>query len=249
MFRFDAPLLNRKPDPAYLDIEHQGQIYKIAFRRRKAARKMILRVSSATGEAALTVPPRVDVQTVQIFAQNHSGWLALRLAKLAPRIPFSKGAIIPYRGLPHTITHWSSAPGITQVFETAEGENILAVAGTETGIARRVKLFLQKQAKVALEEAVKHYSRKIGIHPRTITLRDTKSRWGSCSSKGNLNFSWRLILSPPFVLDYLAAHEVAHLREMNHSPRFWHLLNYLCPHVEDAEYWLKKNGASLHRYG
>ena len=80
-------------------------------------------------------------------------------------------------------------------------------------------------------------------------MRDTKSRWGSCSASGCLNFSWRLILAPPFVLDYLAAHEVAHLKEMNHSRRYWATLRKLCPHTDEAERWLKRHGTELHKYG
>ena len=84
---------------------------------------------------------------------------------------------------------------------------------------------------------------------RVIAIRDTKSRWGSCSSTGTLSFSWRLIMAPPLVLDYLAAHEVAHLKELNHSNRFWTLLHELCPATDEAERWLKRHGAELHRYG
>jgi predicted metal-dependent hydrolase len=248
MFRFSFSSKSNA-DPSHLDVQHQGQIFRVAFRRRSTARKIILRVSSVTGEAALTVPPRVDVATAQLFIEDYGGWLATRLARIPERIPFLKGAVIPYQGVPHLITHWSSSPGLTQIADRSDGAKILAVAGNEAGIARRVRLFLHKNAQKNLEEAVQYYCAKIGLQAHTITLRDTKSRWGSCSSKGNLNFSWRLILAPPVVLDYLAAHEVAHLREMNHSPRYWRLLNSLCPHVEEAERWLKKNGTSLHRYG
>jgi predicted metal-dependent hydrolase len=96
---------------------------------------------------------------------------------------------------------------------------------------------------------VKTYAAAIGQAPTRITVRDTRSRWGSCTAQGALNFSWRLILAPPVVLDYLVAHEMAHLREMNHSARFWSLVGSICPNVDEAERWLKRNGASLHRYG
>jgi len=105
------------------------------------------------------------------------------------------------------------------------------------------------EAKRDLAAAVKRHTDALGIPARSITVRDTRSRWGSCSAQGSLNFSWRLVLAPPFVLDYLAAHEVAHLKEMNHSPQFWRVAHALCPRLEEAERWLKRNGADLHRYG
>ena len=90
---------------------------------------------------------------------------------------------------------------------------------------------------------------EIGRPPARISMRDTRSRWGSCSRAGNLNFSWRLVMAPENVLDYVVAHEVAHLRELNHSARFWTLVDTLCPDVKDARWWLRTHGAALHRYG
>jgi hypothetical protein len=116
-------------------------------------------------------------------------------------------------------------------------------------VARRVRDFLEAEAKRDLSAAVKRYTARLGVDASRITVRDTKSRWGSCSAKGALNFSWRLILAPPFVLDYLAAHEVGHLKEMNHSSRFWRVVHGLCPRTDEAEDWLKRHGTELHRFG
>ena len=126
---------------------------------------------------------------------------------------------------------------------------MIAVAGDAAHVSRRVKDFLRKLALEDIEKAVRRHTATLGISARKITIRDTTSRWGSCSSQRDLSFSWRLILAPSPVLDYLAAHEVAHLREMNHSHRFWALTHKLCPHTEEAEGWLKRHGASLHGYG
>ena len=125
----------------------------------------------------------------------------------------------------------------------------VAVAGESAHVPRRIKDFLRRAALEDLEAAVARHTAALGIPARRITIRDTTSRWGSCSSQGHLNFSWRLILAPPLVLDYLAAHEVAHLKEMNHSHRFWALTHKLCPRTEEAEAWLKRHGAGLHAYG
>jgi predicted metal-dependent hydrolase len=123
------------------------------------------------------------------------------------------------------------------------------VSGQEEAVPGRVRRYLTGEAGRDLRAAVAKHTAALGVPARRIAIRDTKSRWGSCSSTGTLSFSWRLIMAPPLVLDYLAAHEVAHLKELNHSNRFWTLLGELCPATEEAERWLKRHGAELHRYG
>ena len=113
-------------------------------------------------------------------------------------------------------------------------------------VGRRVATFLKKEARTDLERLVKLHAGTIGAKVSSITMKDTRSRWGSCSSQGNLSFSWRILMAPPMVIDYLAAHEVAHLQEMNHGPRFWALCKRLCPHMEEAKAWLKRYGSQLH---
>jgi predicted metal-dependent hydrolase len=126
---------------------------------------------------------------------------------------------------------------------------VIAVAGDSPHIARRVREFLEAEAKRDLAAAVRRYTGALGVAAKRITVRDTTSRWGSCSASQTLNFSWRLIMAPPYVLDYLAAHEVAHLIHLNHSPRFWALARKLSPDTDRAETWLKAHGVDLHRYG
>jgi hypothetical protein len=240
--------LLRGPDPDHLDIPHAGETFRIALRRRPTARRLTLRVSSATGEVVMTLPARTSLAVAQKFAVGHGGWIAARLARVPERVPFTAGATLPLRGLAHRIVHRGETGGLTRI-ELVEGESAISVACAEPHLARRVADFLEREARRDLTEAVRTYTEKLGQGPRRITVRDTRSRWGSCTARGELNFSWRLILAPPLVLDYLVAHEMAHLREMNHSSRFWTLVGSLCPHVEEAERWLKRNGASLHRFG
>ena len=133
--------------------------------------------------------------------------------------------------------------------EATERGPLICVSGERPHVARRVADFLKREARKDLEAAVARHSKQLGVKPRRIVLRDTVSRWGSCSSTGGLNFSWRLILAPPFVLDYLAAHEVAHIVHMNHSPMFWKLARRLHSETDRAEVWLKVHGANLHRFG
>ncbi len=242
-------LFRRQPDPDRIEIVHAGTRYAVMVKRRASARRITLRVSQATGEITLTLPERADFAAGCDFAERHGGWIAARIAKRPLSTPFEPGATVPLRGVPHRIVHWSRVRGLTRAAVDQDGAPIITVSGESAHVARRVTDFLRRAALADLEEAVVRHTAALGIPARRITIRDTTSRWGSCSSKGYLSFSWRLIMAPPLVLDYLAAHEVAHLKEMNHSHRFWALTHKLCPRTEEAEAWLKRHGASLHGYG
>ncbi len=245
-----SALFRRVPaDPPHLKVSFEGQVFKVALKRRPTAKRITLRVSHATGEVVLTIPERTDVGLAQKFADSHSPWIASRLAKVPDQVPFEPGELVPLRGVPHRIVHWSSIRGVTQATHDSAGDPIIAVAGEAAHVARRVRDFLEAEAKRDFALAVKKHTAQLGVPAKRITVRDTKSRWGSCSANGALNFSWRLIMAPPFVLDYLAAHEVAHLRELNHSQRFWKITYQLCPRTDDAEAWLKTYGSALHRIG
>lgn len=239
--------LLRRPDPDHLEVQHEGALFRIALRRRPTARRITLRVSAATGEVVITLPSRTAVNTAQRFATSHAGWIAARLARLPERVDFAPGARLPLRGEPHRVSLRGARGGVHIAVEA--GEPVISVGCEPAHVARRIRDFLTREARRDLLEAVERYAPRLGQRPVRMTLRDTRSRWGSCTARGELNFSWRLILAPPMVLDYLVAHEMAHLREMNHSPRFWALLGELCPNVDAAEAWLKRNGSSLHRYG
>lgn len=244
-----ALLRRSAPDPSHLDVVYDGRALRVAVRRRAAARRITLRVSSATGAVVLTLPERTDLGVAQRFADAHGAWIATRLARVPERVTLTPGAIVPFRGLPHRVLHWSTVPAATVATRDGDGACVIAVACEPPHVARRVRDFLEREARRDLVSAVGRHARVLGKAPRRITVRDTRTRWGSCSSQGCLNFSWRLILAPSFVLDYLAAHEVAHLREMNHSDRFWRLVHGLCQRTGEAERWLKRHGTDLHRYG
>ena len=126
---------------------------------------------------------------------------------------------------------------------------VLCVAGGAEHMDRRVHDYLKREARKDLHKASLAYAQDLGVRVKRLSIRDQSSRWGSCTSAGSLSFSWRLILAPPYVLDYLAAHEVAHLVEMNHSARFWRVVGRVCDHVDRAKAWLDTHGNDLHRYG
>ncbi|WP_147047570.1 M48 family metallopeptidase [Methylobacterium gnaphalii] len=240
-------MLLRTPDPDFLEIRHEGVDLHIVLRRRPTARRLTLRVSNATGEVIMTLPSRTSLAVAQKFAVSHGGWIVARLAKVPARVTFESGADIPLRGEVHRIVHRTGRAACT--VERAGEEAMIVVSGDAAHLSRRVRDFLQREARRDLTSAAEVYAARLGERPRRITVRDTRSRWGSCTASGELNFSWRLILAPPMVLDYLVAHEMAHMREMNHSVRFWNLVESVCPNVDEAERWLKRYGSELHRYG
>jgi len=236
-------------------IVHGGETIRIALKRVASARRFTLRVRAATRDIVLTMPARGALAQAQAFAQAHGEWIAARLARLPERLAFAPGAVVPLRGVEHVLRH---RPALGQNAAERRGSvwleddsliPIICASGDLAHFERRIMDYLRREARRDLEKAVRRHAVAVGRAPGALSLRDTSSRWGSCSAKGALNFSWRLIMAPSFVLDYLAAHETAHLRHHDHSERFWTLTRSLCAQTEMAEAWLKTNGAHLHRYG
>jgi predicted metal-dependent hydrolase len=195
------------------------------------------------------MPPRGTIIEAKDFAQRHGAWIAARLGRLPKAAPFLPGTVVPLRGIPHRIVHRAGVRGTVWIETRDSGEKVMCVAGDIAHIERRVHDFLKREARRDLQRAAESYAGQLGVKVKRLSIRDQSSRWGSCTSAGSLSFSWRLILAPPFVLDYLAAHEVAHLVEMNHSPRFWKVCARICSSVERAKKWLDTCGNDLHRYG
>ncbi|MBO0733146.1 MAG: M48 family metallopeptidase [Methylocapsa sp.] len=236
----------------YLDISHGGEIYRIGLRRLASAQRYTLRVRAAKQEIILTMPARGSLKEAKCFAAKHAAWIGARLRRLPQRIPFGDGKIVPLRGILHTITHRAASRGAVWVEAAADCDGstpLLCAGGDALFVERRIKDYFLSEAKKDIEAAVIRYAQQVGVSPRRISLRDPVSRWGSCSSSGALSFSWRLILAPPFVLDYLAAHEIAHLLHMNHSKLFWEAVERLTTDTRRAEAWLKTQGSGLHRFG
>lgn len=243
-------LLYRRPsEPTNIEVIFDGSVYTVRLRRHRQARRYTLRIQAAAREAILTIPPRGTVKEARAFAQQHGGWIAARLGRLPAAAPFAPGVVVPVRGVPHRIEHRRDARGTVWIEAAPSGERVLCVTGHPPHIERRVGDFLRREAKRDLEAASRRHAQALGLAVRRVSVRDQSSRWGSCSTTGLLSFSWRLILAPSDVLDYLAAHEVAHLVEMNHSAKFWRLVQRICPHHQRAKAWLDAHGSDLHRYG
>lgn len=239
----------RSADLQVIAVEHGGDVYPVNIKRNRQARRYTLRIHSTRREAILSMPIRGSLADAKAFAQRHGGWLAERLQKLPEAIPFADGAIVPLRGEACRIVHRGQMRGTVWSERGADDAPLLCVAGDVAHTARRVKDYLKREARRDVTSAVRRYADELGVKVVRIGVRDQSSRWGSCNSDGVLSFSWRLILAPPFVLDYLAAHEVAHLVEMNHSQRFWRVVARICPEMDRAKAWLVVHGNDLHRYG
>jgi predicted metal-dependent hydrolase len=236
-----------------LEIRHSDQSVTVALKRLASARRFTLRIRTASRDAVLTMPLKSNLDSARDFLQRHAAWISVRLDRLPKPVPFAPGSLIPYLGEDHLIVHNTSIRGTVQVEEMrsilGHTQKALVISGDLPHLNRRLHEYFKRQAKIAFDRCVQMHCAELGLAPRKVTIKDTTSRWGSCSSSGALNFSWRLIMAPPFVLNYLAAHEVAHLKHMNHSKRFWALTEKLCPDLKRAEAWLQAHGPGLYKFG
>ena len=238
-----------EPIPDRFEIATDRGVVEIDLRRHPRARNYTLRIAGPSRAAVLTMPKRGTVHEARRFLERHTPWLKRQIEKLPAATEIADGATIAFRGVPHVIRHAPATRGVVHVATDIAGTAIVVPTPdiADSGqVRRRVVEFLKREAKRDLEWAVIRHALTLGVRAKSIRVRDQVSRWGSCSADGHLSFSWRLVMAPPAVLDYLAAHEVAHLAELNHSPRFWRLCERLAPQSSAARAWLRKNGAALH---
>ena len=207
---------------------------------------MTLRMERDGKSCILTIPRHVSLREAQRFAEKSSSWVGRQMQKRVSYVRLRAGAEVPLRGEMKRIVATGKMRGLVMHEIVAQA---LHVPGSDDHMARKLVDWFKAEAKRDLQAASEKYASRMGVKVTRISIRDQKSRWGSCSSTGALSYSWRLILAPSYVLDYVAAHEVAHLREMNHGPRFWRLVLTQCPDTKRAKTWLKQNGRELHRYG
>jgi predicted metal-dependent hydrolase len=236
-----------------LELEALGA--PIEVRRHPAARRLTLRVSKTKRAVLVTVPAECRMEEAGRFVESNLDWVRERLGCVPEPVPFEDGAKIPLRGCLHCLCFpgvTRARSGVRSVVEVAASSGAvprLVVSGRLEHASRRLRDWLLEQARADLDACVARHSKTLGVKARSISLRDQTSRWGSCTAAGLLSFSWRLVMAPAHVLDYVAAHEVAHLLEMNHGPRFWKHVTRCMPRLEEAKRWLRSHGADLHRYG
>lgn len=216
----------------------------VKWRRSARARRVSLRIDPCAGAVVVTLPLRAGRRQGLDLLHTHAAWVMDRLSALPPAAPFVPGAVVPVGGRAHRIVHLPALRGATRL-----GEGVLQVAGDPVHVPRRVADFLRAEARRRITALVLAKAAILERRVPRISIKDTRSRWGSCAPDGSLAFSWRLVLAPPEVLDYVVAHEAAHLVHMNHGPRFWALCATLSPHAGAARHWLAAHGQRLLRYG
>jgi len=211
----------------------------LTLRRSARARRISLRISQLDGRVTLTLPRGVPERQALDFARDKEQWIRAHLEARPTDVTVVPGALLPVEGVARRVT---AGPGRGVRLSAEE------VAVPEGQAGRRLQVWLRELARDRLAGAADEYARALGRDYSRLTLRDTRSRWGSCSSQGALMFSWRLVMAPPEVLRYVAAHEVAHLQEMNHSAAFWAVVERLYGPYDAPRRWLRDEGGALHRF-
>ncbi len=222
-----------------------GRSLELAFRRSARARNMLIRILEVEGRAELVLPRRVSMAEGWRFAEEKALWIEARLSALPPRMPFEDGALALYAGRPlalHRIPNRRA--GAARL-----GDGRLDVPAAPDRFARAVKAWYVAEARRELGARAHALAEKIDRNIRRLTIRDPETRWGSCSTASHLSFSWRLMMAPDFVADYVVAHEVAHLKAMHHGRSFWALVEKLYGDPELPRVWLNDHGLALRRYG
>lgn len=244
-----TPSLNRPAAPAkqnlqFRDPDDPRLLYKISQR----ARRISLRVNSSDREVIITVPGKRAMTKARAFALKQKDWIDVQLEALPRPEPFIPGQTITLFGEPFTLVR---PEGRGRPVIDREAKEI-RVAAPDEAFAGRVRRLLIREARSALEDASHKYAAMLGKEVAKISVRDTSSRWGSCitrAGKGHISYSWRLIGAPPYVLDYVAAHECAHMIEANHSAAFWAVVDDIFSETKKAKNWLRAHGANLHALG
>jgi len=214
----------------------------------KRATRVSVRIDPTAREAVATAPaPRHALDAIS-FASERVEWIAERLGALPAPVIFKPGVYVPLRGVIHRLKHAESGRTV-RLDKTSGPTPILLIPGPREAFRDKTRAFFRAAARTDFAERVDVHAGTLKVTPRSISIKDMRSRWGSCSSDGRLNFSWRLVCAPPFALDYVAAHEVAHLKEMNHSTRFWKQVERAMPEWQPAREWLQDRGSALHAIG
>ncbi|GAN78686.1 M48 family metallopeptidase [Acidocella aminolytica] len=219
----------------------QGALIAVSFKRSTRARRISLRVDPAQG-VVITLPMRASRRAGLALLHEHEAWVSEKLDALPLPLALKPGAMVPVVGVPHEIVHVQNQRGGAWIESGA-----IYVTGEPEFLARRVSDCLKHLARQRLTARAAETAQRASLRPKVVRIKDTRSRWGSCAPDGTLAFCWRLICAPDFVQDYVVAHEVAHLRHMNHGPNFWALTDLLTPHRHAATTWLANEGPSLLR--
>lgn len=226
-----------------------GNDPRILYVMSDKARRVSLKVKASEREVHVVVPGLRHFKAAVKFANESADWIDVQLESLPPPQPFIPGHDIMYRGLPYRLIK-PEGRGRARVDDV--NRKIVVPSPDIESFAGRVRRFLIREARAELEAASHHYAEKLDKRVAKVSVRDTSSRWGSCITRkgeGHISYSWRLICAPAYVLDYVAAHECAHMIEANHSQAFWDVCASINDDVKASKKWLNANGAKLHAVG
>lgn len=229
-------------------INIDGKATPLVARINRRAKRLILSVDPVHGEIRVTAPSKSAIPEAIDFAAERSEWIASQLASAISGSSFAENGIMPFLGDDYRIIR-EGGPRTRIKLNPQNEPRTIVVGGAPDHINRRLVDFLKREARNELTRLSDHYAARLGVNRGPIRIRDTRTRWGSCSSTGVLSFSWRLIMAPPEIINYVAAHECTHLVHMNHSPAFWRLLASLDVDARGATNWFAENGQRLFAYG
>jgi predicted metal-dependent hydrolase len=233
------------PPPEAITVDHAGMPLVVMFERSAKARRVSLRVDQRSGCVRLVAPPRMARETALGFARAQAAWIHGRTLRQSPPVPFVDGAVIPLFDTPHVVRHRPDRRGTVWLEDGA-----LHVAGRAEHLSRRLHDWLADELRARVSPLAHAKAASIDRKVARITVRDTATQWGSCARAGGLSFSTRLVFGPPRIVDYVVAHEVAHLVHANHGPQFWALTAKLTDgDVAACRAWLRRNGERLMRLG
>ena len=244
-----APLDQNDAPHAHRAIDLGERNAPIEVRINRRARRLIVRVDALRGVVIVTAPSKRAIPEAVAFAQSRADWVRACFAEAGPPQPFVDGGVMPYRGGFFQIVNEGAPRAPVRMIASGQGQEKIYVGGDAAHVNRRVTDWLKKQARLAFTERTDQYANILNAKRGPISIRDPRSRWGSCASNGALSFSWRLIMAPPWVLDYVAAHECAHLLHLDHSPAFWKVVKDLGFDEPAARAWFRAHGEALHRWG
>lgn len=243
LWRAPHPIIDQSDMPQHSEtIVLPGEpVLVVQIRISSRARQMSLRVSGLDGKITLNIPRGLAQRRAMTFLSEKESWLRAAVARAPGLVAVAPGTSLPVDGIMRKIT-----PGPTRHVVLEDTRLIVPESEAQTGA--RVAAFLKTHARELLVAKAEHYATALGRRVTAVSLRDTRSRWGSCTAQGRLMFCWRLAMAPPVVQDYVAAHEAAHLVHMDHSRAYWASVAQIMPDYADHRAWLRTHGAALHAY-
>ena len=224
----------------------EGEEFPIAIKRHATAKRYTLRYDGEQELIKLTIPKRASIKGGLEFTASRANWLFGQMHKVADRTELAPGAEFPLLGLNTLLAH-EAGRGMAELDESEQPQT-LTIRGGADFFNSRLKRYLSRYLKEFITPIANEYAGTLGVKFKKVSIRDTKTHWGSCTPDGNLSFAFRLVFAEPEIVDYIVAHEVAHLRELNHSKDFWQLTEQLCPDYKTHRKWLKEHGSELERF-